>query len=173
MNAQVGFQAVSNNAPIFTVRTEGTCAPALRWKSTFLDQTSTCVFVSLLIRTAVPQRSIMTLFVILDGAVVTDFPSTTSRLYAQTLTLQCTAMGIPLPTLSWLKDELSIITSSPRVTIQVSTTSGSSETTFSTLSILQLTLLDEGEYSCIAVNTLPAGLSQDSTTTVLNVEESL
>ena len=112
------------------------------------------------------------LFTLLDGATVTNLPASISKLFSETLILQCTAVGLPIPTISWLKDN-QIVPTSPRVTIENSTTNDNAGNVVSILIISQLMGLDEGEYSCKAENTLPAGLSQDISTTVLNITESL
>ena len=171
MNARMGLPAVVNCAPIFIVRVEDTHVPAMKQESFFQVQTTILVFVSTRVNKIRSHGIVITvvLFTILDGATM---PSSISKLFSETLSLQCTANGIPLPTISWLKDN-EVISTSARLTIQNSVTNGNIGNAISILSISQLIVPDEGEYSCKAVNTLPAGPSQAVSTTLLNVTESL
>lgn len=75
-------------------------------------------------------------------------PGNAVNLYGDSPQFTCTATGIPLPTITWLRDSTALSNGTDYTTI--STDDGSLVT--STLSVLSLVFTDTGGYSCSASN---------------------
>lgn len=76
-----------------------------------------------------------------------------------TLTLHCSADGLPVPTISWIKGANSVLNVSGDARIRVNDISFEENfkmITNSTLVITNTLLADEGDYTCIATNVLNA-----------------
>ena len=82
----------------------------------------------------------------------------------QNLSFNCTANGIPMPTIVWRKDGQLIIPSSRRSTSSKNYPGFRSNITgtTSTLTITDLTGSDNGTYSCRAVNEANIGVVLDT-----------
>ena len=75
---------------------------------------------------------------------ITSPPLNQNVAQGQSVVLQCMASGTPSPTISWLKDDVTIETSAE---VTIVSTPGSS-----TLTILSVQTVNLGEYTCVATN---------------------
>ena len=86
------------------------------------------------------------LFLFIDPPTITAHPQGTTKTEGDNVTLSCNADGNPLPMVSWTKDGFSLVAS------------GNSRISFSgknrTLTILNASKRDSGEYRCVAKNSL-------------------
>ena len=96
---------------------------------------------------------------------VTPLPATVSRLHGSDLTLTCNATGVPVPTLSWLKDG-NTLQMVQGTTITITTLNN---TVYSVLSINPLTYEHAGVYTCLGSNVLPNGTVTHTSSFTLSV----
>ena len=98
--------------------------------------------------------------------ITSDTPSEVSATVGDSVSIECTASGRPLPSLSWHNDGVQINTSG-----RISITSDAVNSTFinSVLTVSSVTLDDEAVYTCTAMNILPNGTVTRSTSFTLDV----
>lgn len=89
----------------------------------------------------------------------------------ENLYLQCTATGLPRPTVYWLKRSRTefnvLIISSNRITVsytdvEMDSTSTELPHTIANLTVVNVTTADSGEYICEANNGIPGGRAIDN-----------
>ena len=96
---------------------------------------------------------------------VTPLPALISRNYGSNLTVTCNATGIPVPTLSWLKNE-STMQATHQIEVILTTLK---DTVYSVLSITSLEDEHKGMYTCLASNEFPNGTLIHTSSFTLNI----
>ena len=92
-------------------------------------------------------KSLLRLTIILYPGMPTIVPSTVTVDSGQSVTLLCSARGIPAPMFSWFKGDVQLLDSDPRLSI-----------TGGTLRIRDVVVDDRGYYTCRA--NFPAGTTE-------------
>ena len=87
--------------------------------------------------------------------VITTEPVDTISIVGGNTTLHCTITGIPLPTVSWLKDGEALQVDDSRILVSTRVTldSPNEKIVVSSLEFSELQLMDDADYQCIANNT--------------------
>ena len=95
-----------------------------------------------------------------DAPEFTKKPENIVKIENQDVVLNCTAVGNPQPSVEWTKDDVVLnITADP----QLSTTSSGNT---HSLTIQNVRRSDEGQYRCVAINSVGATTSEAGTLTV-------
>ena len=98
--------------------------------------------------------------ILLDAPEFTKKPENIVKIEDQNVVLNCTAVGNPQPSVEWTKDGVALnITADPQLT---TTSSGISHS----LTIQNVHRSDEGQYRCVANNSVGSTTSEAGTLTV-------
>ena len=87
--------------------------------------------------------------------IITTEPVDTTAIVGGNTTLHCTITGIPLPTVSWLKDGQALQVDDSRILVstRIALDSPNEKIIVSSLVFSELQLMDDADYQCIANNT--------------------
>ena len=98
--------------------------------------------------------------------IINDIPEKLSTIVGDSASIECSASGRPLPSLSWYKDGVQLNTSE-----RISITSNAVNSTHidSVLTVSSVTHDDEAVYTCTATNILPNGTVTHSSSFTLDV----
>ena len=108
----------------------------------------------------------------LGAASILLSPGDTITSVGDSLTLSCTAAGIPAPQISWYKDGLLLTTGLDNIT-ETQSSNASNHFTVSDLNLCDLQLSDSGQYSCVASNSISAGTVTDTRSFMLEAQGEL
>ena len=89
---------------------------------------------------------------------VTEFTKSKNLVQGDPLTLTCEVWGVPMPTVTWLKDDVEVDDSDSRISFE----DNQDGVANATLRIKDLDFDDRDEYTCVAEN-----MHGNATTTVL------
>ena len=95
-------------------------------------------------------------FYSIEPVTVSNLPDIVSKIYGQTVNVQCTVRGKPQPTITWYKESV-LINSLSYPDIQIISTVVDNTTVQSEITITSITDTDEGIYTCSGSNILPNG----------------
>ena len=97
------------------------------------------------------------------------YPNDTITNVRESLTLTCTASGVPAPTISWYKDMELLLAGEVNIT-EVVFVHASSYYTVSVLYLCDVQFSDTGMYNCTGSNTIEEGLEEDTRSFVLEAQ---